>query len=189
MLKRFAVLLVSAFWAISALAQQPQLDMSPPAQLERGVYKLLAFMGQRPQSAEIADYLDNNVANFFNFDEMARLAGGAYYYQITPLQRGEMAEEIKRWFLTELTLKLTSYRGQGVKFMRPRYNREGDEAIVSMYILQPGNYYPPRIDFRLQKFRQGWAVSDVAASGQSAVMHYRKSLGNELTYRQYQAYR
>ena len=55
MLKRFAVLLVSAFWAISALAQQPQLDMSPPAQLERGVYKLLAFMGQRPQSAEIAD--------------------------------------------------------------------------------------------------------------------------------------
>ncbi len=107
MLKRFAVLLVSAFWAISALAQQPQLDMSPPAQLERGVYKLIAFMGQRPQSAEIANYLDKNVAHFFNFDEMARLAGGAYYYQITPLQRGEMAEEIKRWFLTELTLKLT----------------------------------------------------------------------------------
>jgi phospholipid transport system substrate-binding protein len=189
MLKRFAVLLVSAFWAISALAQQPQLDMSPPAQLERGVYKLLAFMGQRPQSTEIAAYLDKEVAHFFNFDEMARLAGGAYYYQITPLQRGEMAEEIKRWFLTALTQKLTSYRGQGVKFMRPRYNREGDEAVVSMYILQPGNYYPPRIDFRLQRFNQGWAVSDVAASGQSAVMHYRKSLGNELTYRQYRAYR
>ena len=48
MLKRFAVLIVSAFWAISALAQQPQLDMSPPAQLERGVYRLHCFYGTAP---------------------------------------------------------------------------------------------------------------------------------------------
>ena len=171
----------------------PRADnpMLAAMQLRLGVDSLLAFMNQEPRPAgpAIARFLDEQVAPYFDFDHMARSAAGRYYQQLSAPQRDGMAEEIKRLFLTRLTQQLVSYGGQQVRYLRPRSLPGGRQVVVGMAIMQPGSYYPARIDFRLLRNAQGWTIIDVAANGQSAVVYYRKQLMRELMMRSWRQHR
>lgn len=46
-------------------------------------------------------------------------------------------------------------------------------------MLNPGSY-PARLDFRLYRKGDEWLVYDVAANGQSAIVHYRNQLMREM---------
>lgn len=163
--------------------------ITPAMQLRMGMDSLLAFMNQdpRPAAPAIARFLDGEIAPFFDFEHMARSAGGRLYTQLSPQQRDEMADEIKHLFLTRLTQKLASYGGQQVRYLPTRIAPDGQQAVVSMMVLDPGSYYPSRIDFRLIGGKQGWAIIDIAANGQSAVMYYRQQLERERMMRAYRA--
>ena len=163
--------------------------VTPAMQLRMAVDSLLAFMNQdpRPAPAAIARFLDAEIAPYFDFDHMARSAGGRLYAHLSGDQRDAMADEIKRMFLTGLTEKLASYGGQQVRYLPMRITPGGRQAVVSMMILNSGSYYPSRIDFRLLKDANGWAIIDLAANGQSAVMYYRGLLRRETLYRAYRA--
>jgi len=182
--------------AITAPAPGPNpnvatADITPAMQLRMGVDSLLAFMNQepRPASPAIARFLDSEIAPFFDFNHMARAAAGRFYLRLDAGQRAAMAEEIKRLFLTRLTEKLVNYGGQRVRYLRPRLAPDGRRALVSMTILDPGSYYPARIDFRLAQGPNGWAVIDIAANGQSAVAYYRQQMRRELMLRAYRQQR
>jgi len=158
-------------------APAPRTAITPAMQLQMGVDSLLSFLQQGPQPApqSIARFLDSEIAPFFDFDHMARSASGRYYYQFSPQQRTAMADEMKRVFLSRLTLRLTSYHNQQVRYLPARLSPNGKEAMVSMLIKNPGNY-PSRIDFRLLRSPNGWSVIDVAANGQSAIVFYRQEM-------------
>ena len=51
--------------------------------------------------------------------------------------------------------------------------------MVSAAILNPGTY-PARMDFRLYRSGDDWRVYDVAANGQSAIVHYRRELMRQI---------
>ncbi len=160
--------------------------MTPLERLKMGVDSLIAFMSQEPLPAPsaIARFLDEQIAPLFDFDAMARAAAGRYYFGMDPRQRSAMAEEIKRLFLTRLTQGLSNYGGQRVRFLRPRFSPDGQEAAVSMLILHPGRY-PARIDFRLARGQNGWRIIDLAANGSSAVVYYRRMLAGAMARRSY----
>lgn len=172
-----------------APTQHQQTDPAPSPQqlLQTGVESLIALMSQEPapSSMAVAHFLDQRVAPLFDFDTMARAASGRYYQSLSPRQRTAMADEIKQMFLTRLALGLTYYKGQKVRFLRPRFSPEGDEAMISMAILNPGRY-PARIDFRLAPEGNNWRIIDLAANGTSAVVYYRKMLVDEMMRRNYQ---
>jgi phospholipid transport system substrate-binding protein len=164
----------SATAATTAAAEQVA---NPAVALRAGIDRLLAFLGREPapQEEEFADFLSSEIAPFFDFDYMAKTAGGRLFEQLSAEQQAEITGSIKASFLGKMAEKLTGYTDQQVRFLPPRAGSGGRTAQVSALILNPGTY-PARLDFRLYRASDQWRVYDVAANGQSAIVHYRRQL-------------
>lgn len=170
-------------------AVAPQTN-NPAVALRAGVDRLLAFLGSenRPSPAALAGFLNNEIAPYFDFEHMAKTAGGRLYERQNEAQQQAIVEEIKRSFLTKMAEKLGGYNQQQVRFMPPRGGTQGRTAQVSAAILNPGRY-PSRLEFRLYRSGDQWKVYDVAANGQSAIVHYRRQLMRQMTQQQMQQLR
>ncbi|MGD8957922.1 MAG: ABC transporter substrate-binding protein [Chromatiaceae bacterium] len=158
---------------------------NPALALRAGVDRLLAFLNAetRPSAEALAVFLNSEIAPYFDFDYMAKSAGGRLYENLDEPRRQAMAEDIKRTFLTKMAQKLEGYDDQQVRFLPPRAGNDGRTALVSVAILNPGTY-PARLDFRLYRQSEQWRVYDVAANGQSAIVHYRRQLMRDMQQRQ-----
>jgi phospholipid transport system substrate-binding protein len=159
----------------SMLAPVELQEDSPAVQLRDGVNKLLGFMDRdaEPTLDELAAFLDQEIAPFFDFEYMARIAAGPAARFMSDEQRAKMVARLQAQFLSTLTERLSGYEEQQVRFLPMRLNRDGRTGEASIAVLNPGRY-PARIDFRFYRGEQGWKVYDVAANGQSAVAHYRR---------------
>lgn len=157
---------------------------SPVQTLRLALGTLRAFLRQQPPPSgpEIARFLDTKIAPLFDFQTMARQAGGRWYARLTPEKRAAMAEEMKRLFLTRLTEALLLYQNQEVRFLRPRISTDGREADVTMLIIDPRSY-PARIDFRVALDGPRWRIIDIAANGSRATVYYRRMLAKEMARR------
>jgi phospholipid transport system substrate-binding protein len=161
-------------------ASQPAMT-NPAVALRAGVDRLLDFLGQdpAPEPDQLAGFLDAEIAPFFDFDYMAQAAGGRMFARLDEAQQGEIREGIKSSFLGKMAEKLVGYSDQQVRFLPPRLANDGRTAEISVAILNPGQY-PARLDFRLYRGADDWRVFDVAANGQSAIVHYRRELMREM---------
>jgi phospholipid transport system substrate-binding protein len=161
----------------------PQVT-DPVLALRAGVDKLLAFLGaeQRPSEQALAEFLEREIVPFFDFEYMAESAGGRLFEQQGDQERQAMIEGIKTSFLSKMAEKLGGYQNQQLRYLPPRPGNDGRTAQVSVAVLNPGGY-PTRLDFRLYRTDDAWKVYDVAANGQSAIVHYRNELMRQLTER------
>jgi len=158
---------------------------NPAVALRAGMDKLLAFLGSedKPSPEALAAFLNAEVAPFFDFEHMARSAGGRLFERMSEQEQGDMVENVKRTFLTKLAKKLANYNKQQVRFLPPRGGSDGRTVTVSVAVLNPGSY-PARLDFRMYRARHQWRVFDVAANGQSAIVHFRRQLMRQTQERQ-----
>jgi len=172
--------------AVAAAEQMPVRSAAPGAAvatanpavaLRAGVDRLIAFLNREPapDAAQLEGFLDEQIAPFFDFDYMAKTAGGRLFERLDAAQQAEITEGIKRSFLGKMADRLGGYNNQQVRFLPPRAGDGGRTAQVSVAILNPGSY-PARLDFRLYRGGDSWRVYDVAANGQSAIVHYRRQL-------------
>lgn len=177
---RAQTLMPAAQQAPKAKAEAP----SPVQTLRLAFGTLRTFLRQQPPPSgpEIAHFLDTKIAPLFDFQTMARQAGGRWYARLTPEKRAAMAEEMKRLFLTRLTEALLLYQNQEVRFLRPRISTDGREADVTMLIIDPRSY-PARIDFRVALDGPRWRIIDIAANGSRATVYYRHMLAREMARR------
>ncbi len=162
-----------------AHARQVQVP-GPTLILKQGLQRLTAFMGSeaRPNSRQIAAFLDQEIAPYFDFDYMARWAGGRLWQKMTPQQRREFEGQLQQMFLGTLAQRLGGYGGQQVRVMRPRQGRN-NEVTVDVAVMNPGSY-PSRLKFRFYPSRDGWRIFDVSANGSSAVMYYRQYFSQKM---------
>ena len=153
------------------LAKSPMMQASNT--LKEGMDKLLEFMGQEelPNNLQVAAYLDKEIAPYFDFDYMAKWVAGPAYGRMSPEQRKAMAARLEASFLSGLSTRLASYKGQQVRLLRPRMGPRG-AVSVNVGILRPGAY-PSKLQFRMYKSQDGWKVYDVVANGRSAASYYR----------------
>jgi len=165
--------------APSADAQQVQAP-GPALILKQGLQRLIAFIGskERPDSRRIAAFLDQEIAPYFDFDYMARWAGGRLWQEMTPQQRREFEGQLQQRFLGTLAQRLGGYGGQQVRVMRARQGRN-NEVTVDVAVMNPGSY-PSRLKFRFYPSRDGWRIFDVSANGSSAVMYYRQYFSQKM---------
>lgn len=172
----------------TAIAAPADETFEPAQQLRSGFSRLLAFMRQEPTppAARIARFLDTQIAPFFDFEQMARLAAGRFYTNLSKAKQVRMEDEIKRMLLTRLTENLVGYQGQQVRYLPPRFSNDERTAYITVYIINPVQY-PARIDFRMQRRPNSWVITDVAANGQSAIVHYRRELAQRFMREMYQA--
>ncbi len=154
---------------------------NPAFALRAGVDKLLAFLGGEPRPSEqgLADFLAREIAPFFDFEYMAESAGGRLFEQQGDEDRQAMIDAIKTSFLSKMAEKLGGFQDQQVRFLAPRAGNGGRTAQVSVAVLNPGRY-PTRLDFRMYHNGEDWKVYDVAANGQSAIIHYRHQLVRQM---------
>ena len=163
---------------------------NPAFALRAGVDRLLAFLGnqQRPSEQALAGFLEREIAPFFDFEYMAESAGGRLFEQQDEQDRQAMIDAVKTSFLSKMAQKLGGYQDQQVRFLPPRAGNDGRTAQVSVAVLNPGRY-PTRLDFRMYHNGEDWKVYDVAANGQSAIVHYRNQLMRQLNQRRMQQMR
>ncbi len=164
--------------------------VNPAVTLRQGIDHLMQFLhtDPRPSAAELAGFLDHEIAPFFDFDYMSRAAAGPLLEQLGPEQQAAVSEQIRRSFLNKMARKLAAYDNQQVRFLPPRRGDDGTTAEVGIAIMNPGRY-PSRMDFRLYRGANGWRVYDVAANGQSAIVYYRRQMQDQLRQRQMQQMR
>jgi phospholipid transport system substrate-binding protein len=143
--------------------------------------QMLAFLqnSSNPSPEQLAAFVEKRIAPYFDFEYMAKTAAGPRYRGMNAKARAAITARLKRSFLSTLTEKLAGYGGQGMQFISSRTNPDGRTATVNVAIANPGTY-PARLTFRMYKGQQGWKVYDVAANGQSAVMHYRRQLNQSM---------
>jgi len=168
--------------------QQEAKMLGPDEQLRNGLENLLMFMGQEPppERAEIARFLDAEIAPFFDWQYMAQLASGRMYARFNQFQRDAMADDMKRRFLTQMTVRMTKFGGWNVRFMPTRFSPQGDGAVVTAHIMEPARLRPAEIQLHLDFNEEGWAIIDIVANGVSAVSWYRDQLLIEARYQNYQ---
>lgn len=145
----------------------------------------MSFIGgeEKPSPEALAQFLNTEIAPFFDFEYMARSAGGRLFERLSDDEQRAMVNDIKRTFLTKMAENLSAYDKQQIRFFPPRAGDDGRTARVSVAILNPGSY-PSRLDFRLYRARHKWRVFDVAANGQSAIVHFRRQLMRQTQERQ-----
>jgi phospholipid transport system substrate-binding protein len=162
-------------------AQAPRAMDNPAVMLRTGIDRLRGFLGQdpRPPQEQLVGFLNAEIAPFFDFEYMARTAGGRMFERLDEGQQGGIVAQIQQSFLGKMAEKLGAFDNQQVRFMPPRRGNDGRTAEVSVAIMNPGTY-PARLDFRLYRKGAAWRVYDVAANGQSAIVHYRQQLTQQI---------
>ena len=147
---------------------------SPAALVQKGMHDLLDHLQSKDlDTRSLEEYLQEQVAPYFDFEYMAKSAAGNMYRHMSDEQKARMAQRIERQFLSTMVQRLVSYNNQDVQVMTQRMNSDGRTGMVTTAITGPRGY-PTRLDFRFYKAKNGWKVFDVMANGQSAVIHYRR---------------
>lgn len=171
-------------------AQYPNYQQQSPAQLlEMGVRVLQDYLksGQLDNPDKVVNFLDSQLSQFFDFEQMARWASGYHYQRMNSAQQYIFQSNLKKMFFTAFSRIVSAYGDAQprVEFMPPR--RQGyDEVIVTARVI-PSNSYPIRIDFRFMQGPQGWKIYDVGTNGNSAVAYYRAYFNNLIRSRGYSA--
>jgi phospholipid transport system substrate-binding protein len=157
-----------------AQAQRAHPGTEAAATLREGMDKLTDFLSREetPNKLQVAAFLDGNIAPYFDFDYMAKWVAGRGYSAMSTERRQAQAATLDAPFLGPLAAKLAKYKGQQVRFFRPRRGPRG-AVSVPVGILRPGGY-PSKLEFRMYRADDGWKVFDVMANGRSAVAHYRQ---------------
>jgi phospholipid transport system substrate-binding protein len=154
----------------------------PAVVLQQGIETLTGYLGQHSgpiNPGQLQQWLQREIAPYFDFGRMTLWAAGALNREMSPQQRQRLEQIIANRFLTAMAQQLTSYRNAAIHYLPPRGNLlQGDVTLgVQIYTQQQP---PIQIDFRLYRGEQGWRVYDVAANGASAVAFYRHEIRQQV---------
>lgn len=169
-------------------SEEPQSPpLTPDLTVQTALQNMMAFLHQqpKPERKDIAAYLDTEIAPLFDWNYMARVAGGRLYQTFNDYQKGFMAEDIKRRLLTQMVTRMTQRGVYNMTFLPTRVSPQGDMAVVGLEFMEPARLRPAKIDLFLQFDPSGWAVVDIVANGVSALSWYQDQLLIEARYQNY----
>lgn len=188
------VMMVFALCAPSTLAQQdpgrdaanvqasnnyfpdPYYVATPDQLIRQGLDRLVGFMMGSPNADEqnVREFVGLEIAQYFDFDYMARWAAGPLYHRLNPRQRTAMTAKLKGMFLDALSRNLGALERPlpRVDVFPARPGRTTSEARVYARVISEQGP-PARLEFRFYWSAQGWKVYDAVANGASAVAFYR----------------
>lgn len=161
--------------------QYPNYQQQSPAQLlEMGVKVLQNYIksGQFSNPDTIINFLDSQLSQFFDFEQMARWAAGYHYNRMNSAQQYIFQSNLKKMFFAAFARIVSAYGDAQprIEFLPAR--RQGyDEVVVTARVI-PSNSFPIRLDFRFMQGPGGWKIYDIGTNGNSAVAYYRAYFNN-----------
>jgi phospholipid transport system substrate-binding protein len=157
----------------------PYYVASPDQLIRQGLDRMTGFLMGSPDAspAALREFLELQVAPYFDFAYMARWAAGPLHHRLTPGQRAALATRLRALFLDALARQLGSVERPlpPVDVFPARPGRSPTEARVYALVRRgQAAGAPVRLEFRFYWGRRGWRVYDVATNGASAVGFYRR---------------
>ncbi len=154
---------------------QPGNDLTEPAMiLRRGIDILTGYLddnrGIRPD--QLRQFLEQEIAPFFDFQRMSYWAAGTLNRYFTPQQREHFTHELRERFIAAMLEQLTGYEQTRLQYLRPRGDMRNGDVSLGVKVFS-ANTYPVQLDFHFYRGENGWKVYDVVANGNSAVNFYR----------------
>jgi phospholipid transport system substrate-binding protein len=155
---------------------EPYHVASPDQIIRQGVDRLAGFLigagGASPQA--VREFVEIEIAPYFDFRYMARWAAGPLFSRLTPEQRSALQAQLRAMFLDALTRNLGSLETPlpRVDVFPARPGTSISQAHVYARVVAPQR--PPlRLEFRFYWSNDGWKVYDAVANGASAAAFYR----------------
>lgn len=176
-----ALLVLVSMYAICAAGT----DQSSPMGLVRnGTEKVLRILreshgGQAPSLRQRKGEILIIVADYFNFEEMAKRALGRPWKEQSPERLQEFTYLFKMLLFNTYINRLDNYSSSNERALYDSEKLDGDYALVKTRILYQGND-SITIDYRLRQDRGQWKVYDVVVEGISFVDNYRSQFSSIL---------
>jgi len=155
----------------------PYYVASPDQIIRQGLDRMTGFLMGSPESSPTAlrEFLELQVAPYFDFAYMARWASGPLHHRLTNEQRAALTGKLKALFLDALARNLGTLERPlpWVDVFPARPGRTMSEASVYARVAAEGGQ-PVRLEFRFYWSREGWRIYDTVANGASAAAFYRR---------------
>ena len=154
----------------------PYYIATPDQLIRQGVDRLAGFLMGSPNASEqsVRAFIGHEIAQYFDFEYMARWAAGPLYHRLSPAHRSALAAKLANLFLGALSRNLGALERPlpRVDVFPARPGRTMTESRDYARVLSEQG--PPlRLEFRFYWSAQGWKVYDAVANGASAVAFYR----------------
>lgn len=155
---------------------EPYYVASPDQLIRQGVDRLAGFLigAGDPSPDAVRQFVELEIAPYFDFAYMARWAAGPLYHRLSLDQRVAMTAKVRSLFLDALARHLGTLERPlpRVDVFPARPGRTFSEASVYARVMSPDRP-PVRLEFRFYWSRDGWQVYDAVANGASAAAFYR----------------
>ena len=155
----------------------PPAPLTPDEIISQGVGRLGKFLSseQAPSAAQIRDFLDAEIAEYFDFPYMTKWATGPYHRRLTEQQRSAVSRHLSETFLTALARNLGSFAVPApiIEVFPASKGRTDNEVAVHTRVVLSSSFLV-ELEFRFYWSPVGWRIFDVAANGTSAVAYYRR---------------
>ncbi len=147
---------------------------NPREVVQAGIDRIRAFVEskQLDDPASLQQFVETEVAPFFDFSVMSSMVLGRLEYSLDRQQHSAVSAMIKRRFLAALVNNLSAYKGGQAQLMNINGNLYRGRVNVVLHVYRQ-NQYPTVVELRIARIQGNWKIYDVAANGVSAVAHYR----------------
>ena len=127
---------------------------------------------------KIIGLVDTKVMPSVNFEVVTRSAVGPKWREATPEQRTKLQAEFKTLLVRVYAGALTQIRDQTVEVTKTLPVQGGNQVVVQSEVRGKGE--PIKLDYRLDKFGEGWKIIDVNIGGIWLVQSYRSQFAQVL---------
>ncbi len=128
---------------------------------------------------KILAMVDAKVLPNFDFTHMTQLAVGKYWRQASPDQQKALVAEFRNMLVRTYTNAFTLYRDQKIEVKPVKMSPADTEVTVNTRIIKSGGQ-PTAVDYKMEKFADGWKVYDVVIEAVSLVTNYRSQFATTI---------
>lgn len=115
--------------------------------------------------------LRNLLERHFDFADMARIALGYHWKELSATQRSQFTQLFTAFIENAYLSKIQDYSGQDVAVLGQNSEGQGFARVRSQ-IIQPGKQ-PIKVDYLLRELDSDWKIYDVTVDAISIVANYR----------------
>ena len=175
-LSGLVLICLSTVLTAEGIVPQMNVPAGPEQVLQRGVEILQGMLaeGERIDQAQLESFVNNQVSPLFDFEEMARFAGGPYYRNFNDAEKKKFRDQLETMFLTAMIQQLAIFNASAqpqVKIFPMRFRSPTQAEAFARVVLPDGKM--KKLRFLMYRGSQGWKIVDVSSNGKSAIIYYR----------------
>ena len=121
---------------------------------------------------KLAEAVKEIVLPHIDLDRMSHSVLGQYWEEASSIQRKAFKTAFATFISKLYSEHMPVFHNQTVKFELPQENTNSTDILLTMLILQSGNF-PEKVRFSLEKVSDEWKIYDINASGVSLSNIYR----------------